>query len=348
MKTRFKGISAVGLLGAGALGFGLGRVPPSPSFAGPPAPPPPAQAPAAPAPSDYSQRVVAYIYGSVPVTREDLGEYLIARQGVEKVELLVNKKIIEHACEKAGVVVTEAEVEVALEEDLKGINVNRKQFVETVLKQYGKTLYEWKEDTIRPKLMMNKLCKERVEKSITDEDLKKAFDANYGEKVECRIIIWPKGEERIAMQEYDAVRKSEEGFDRKARAQAISSLAMSGGKIKPIAHSCGVHPEVEQQAYALQPGEVSRLIVTPEGTVVLKVDKKLPPDAKVKMDEVKDALRREVYEKKLAQEIPTMFKAMREEAKPVFILKRSTTAEDLERDVRQELHQTGATAPAKK
>ena len=45
--------------------------------------------------------MVAYIYGSIPITREDLGEYLIARKGLDTVELLVNKRIIEHACEVA-------------------------------------------------------------------------------------------------------------------------------------------------------------------------------------------------------------------------------------------------------
>src|SRR5438105_14620031 len=37
-----------------------------------------------------SRQVVAYIYGSIPITREDLGEYLIARQGAERLELMVN------------------------------------------------------------------------------------------------------------------------------------------------------------------------------------------------------------------------------------------------------------------
>src|SRR5437763_11341700 len=81
-----------------ALGFWLGRGAPQPAaLAAPPTPPPQPAAPPAP-PSDYAQRVVAYVYGTTPITREDLGEYLIARQGADKVELLVNKRIIEIAC----------------------------------------------------------------------------------------------------------------------------------------------------------------------------------------------------------------------------------------------------------
>jgi parvulin-like peptidyl-prolyl isomerase len=334
--------AALGLLGAGALGFWLGHGGPQPSAF--------AQAPAADAPpsSDYAQRVVAYIYGTTPITREDLGEYLIARQGVEKVELLVNKRIIEFACQKRGIEVTEAEVDAAIQQDLEKINVKRAEFVSKILKERGVTLYEYKEDVVKPGLLMMKLCKDRVK--VTDEDLQKAFQAAYGPKVECRIIIWPKGEERVAMREYGEIRQSEEGFDRKARSQAEPHLAATGGKIQPIAHNSGVHPEVEQQAFTLKPGEVSRLIATPEGTAVLKCDKLLPANESVKFEEKRDELYKKVYDRKLSQEIPNYFKALRDEAKPVFILKRPATAQDLEREVKEELglQQTGATAPVKK
>src|SRR6266550_2358404 len=97
--SRGKLSTSLALCGTAALGFWLGRGAPQPAAVA--APPAPQQQPAAPPPStDYSQRVVAYVYNTIPITREDLGEYLIARQGSDKVELLVNKRIIEVACQK--------------------------------------------------------------------------------------------------------------------------------------------------------------------------------------------------------------------------------------------------------
>ena len=55
--------------------------------------------PVQPAPD---RRVVAYIYGTVPVTRAELAEFLIARGGYEKVDLVVNKKIIEVEAAETG------------------------------------------------------------------------------------------------------------------------------------------------------------------------------------------------------------------------------------------------------
>src|SRR5262249_5259570 len=103
--------STLGLFAAAGVGFLIGRAwTPAHLQAAPPAAqtPPPQKAAT---PSDYSQRVVAYIFGNVPITREDLGEYLIARQGYEKIDLLVNKRIIEHAASQRGITVTAAEIE---------------------------------------------------------------------------------------------------------------------------------------------------------------------------------------------------------------------------------------------
>jgi hypothetical protein len=341
MATRTHGriAAALGLLGAVAFGFWMGRGPQSAVAA----PPPPA-APAA-TPSDYSQRVVAYIYGSIPITREDLGEYLIARHGMDTVELLVNKRIIEHACDKAGVTVTEAEVEAAILADCATIQIDRAQFIANVVKKnFGKTVYEWKEDVIKPRLLLTKLVKDKI--TVTDDDLKKAFDATYGEQREVRIIIWPDKEKRIALQEYDDVRKDEQGFERKARSQSTATLAATGGRIKPIAHNAGVHEQVERAAFTLQPGEVSSLIETPEGIVVLKMDKVVPPNTTVKLEDKREDLRKEVYEKKVTAEIPVVFKKMRDEAKPVMILKRANDPASIKEAAAEELKQDGVIKPA--
>jgi PPIC-type PPIASE domain len=335
--------SVFGLAGAAAVGFWLGRGgPESAALAGPPNPPA-ANAPASPAaaPSDYSQRVVAYIHGTVPITREELGEYLIARYGHDRLEMFVNRRIIEMACQKRGIDVTEAEVNAAIDADCAKVGIERTAFINEVLTRKGKSLYEWKEDVIKPGLMLTKLCVKEDRVRVTDDDLRQTFDAAYGPKVECRIIIWPEGEQKVAMQMYDKLRKSEEEFDRAARSQAMPDLAAVGGRIRPIARFSGTHPEVEKEAYSLKPGELSRLIVTKQGTVCLKCDKQIPADPNVKFEEAKEAMRKEVFEKKIEAESKKLFLTLKDEAKPALYLKKKTSAEELKRDVETELKQAG-------
>src|SRR5437899_2036092 len=229
--SRTRLLLVVGFLGVTAMTVFWGRNgslseamanPPGPGQAAPQ--PNPRNPPAAAAnSSDYSHRVVAYIYDTMPITREELGEYLIARMGKERLGHLVNKRIIEHACQQKGIEVTSAEVEADLAETLKGLAVNgqavtRNDFVSKVLKPYNKTLYEWKEDVIKPRLLLTKLCRDRVQ--ATEEDLRLAYEAYYGEHVECRLIMWPvKEESHVLNTVYAKIRDSEEEFERGAKQQ---------------------------------------------------------------------------------------------------------------------------------
>lgn len=304
----------------------------------------PAPLPTALASDPGQSRVVAYIYETIPITREELGEYLIARFGTERLDLLVNKRIIEIECRKAGVEVTQAEIDEKLNNDLTGLNVDRKTFVDQVLARYKKTLYEWREDVLRPQILLAKLVRSRVK--VTDEDLRKAHDAYYGEKVECRLIMWQKGEEKAAMSAYGKIRDSDEEFTRAARGQKSPSLASAAGRIRPIGRNTTGNDELEKAAFALQAGEVSALIGTPEGIVCVKCDKRIPADTTVSVESVREKLSKEVFEKKVNAEIPVVFAEMRKRANPRLLMG-GTTADDIGQQVKQLLEETGEVKPAK-
>ena len=288
---------------------------------------------------DYSRQVVAYIYGSIPLTREDLGEYLIARQGADRLELMVNRRIIDLACQKKGIVVSDAEVEAALADDLKSMNVpSVKDFVSGVLKRYQKTLYEWKEDVIRPKLALGKLCRDQA--NVSPEDLRNAFEAYHGEKVECQMIMWPTSEKHHVLTEtYAKIQQSEKEFSLAAKSQASSALAAKEGHLDPFGRHTTGNDELENEAFKLQPGEISRVIETPQGLVVVKCIKHIPAQAGVTLDDKERAkLEKEIIERKIALEIPKMFKQLRDQASPqLFLGKKVETEEDLTRQAREAL-----------
>lgn len=292
----------------------------------------------APTTSDYSQRVVAYIYETIPITREELGEYLIARMGEERIKNLVNKRIIEHQCKLKGIEVTQAEVDADLVETLKGLgpNINLADFEKKILKPYNKTLYEWKEDVIKPRLMLTKLCRDRVK--VTDQDLKEAFEAYHGAKVECQIIMWPTDQKNIAMAIYNKIRESSEEFDKAASRQANPKLASTWGKIAPFGKHTTGNEEMEKQAFRLQPGEISQVFETKEGCVVLKCLKHLPADSTKTIEGEREALSKDIINRKISQvEIPNYFHEIEAQAKAKILLRSKITEEELVREVREEL-----------
>lgn len=321
----------------GIVAFGLGwllclRVAPGGSAL---AQPPNRPAPAAAEPSEYSKRIVANIYGTIPITREELGEYLIARYGAEKLDLLINKRIIEHACAEKRITVTDAEIEADLDETTKGINVSRKDFIDKVLKARHLSMYEWKEDVVRPKLLLAKLARDRIQ--VENQEVVNAFESKHGEKVQCRIIHFPPGHPNIPPDFYQKIRGSDEEFDHAARTQPNANLAMAGGHVTPIGRHTTA-PNVEKVIFGLKVNEVSEVISSEnEGQLIVKCLGRVPPDTKVSIEQEREQLYKEVLEKRIQQEIPLVFRELRQTAQAKNWLSGRETQSDLVRDVQQEL-----------
>jgi parvulin-like peptidyl-prolyl isomerase len=302
-----------------------------------------AQVPATPATDsastgDPGKRVVAYIYDKEPITREELGEYLIQRYGPEKLQLLVNKRIIEKACSAQGVEVSAAEVEAALDDDLKGMNVDRKGFVQQLISHYRTTLYEWKEDVIKPRLMLTKLLRNTIQ--VSEEDLQHEFECQHGEKVDCRAIIYPEKQRHNLMGELGRrLKNDEQAFEQAARDQPLPGLALTGGKIKPVSHFSGAD-NVERVAFSLRPGEVSELIETPQGLLILKCIQRIPAETQASLEKSREELKQTVLDKKLQKEIPNYFQKLREQAKPLVFMKARDTEKDLVEQAQKALKDT--------
>ncbi len=279
-------------------------------------------------PSERSRQVVAVYNGQTPITREDFGEFLISRYGGEQIEMLINRVIIDKACQARGISVTPEEIEAGLNDDLKKMgNVDLKVFEKDFLGPYNKSIYEWREDVIRQRLLMAKLCRDGVK--VTDQDLQQAFNAEYGEKLEGRMILWPSDQTRYAMMQYTRIRDNPEAFEEMARHQASSTLAAKGGKIGPFGRGCLGNKDVEEEAFKLHNGEMTTLLETPEGNVVFKLDKRHPPNKSVTLDSVREKLTREVYEQKVQREMQIAFQALRDKARPKVMLKNTQKPEDL-------------------
>src|SRR5260370_40906606 len=93
------------------------------------------------------------------------------------------------------------------------------------------------EEGVKPRVLTTKLGRGRVQ--VTDEEIHVAFEAYYGEKVECRMIMWKQSEQRIVVDKiYPKIRDSEAEFDQPATHQASAQLAASCCRLKdPLGHT---------------------------------------------------------------------------------------------------------------
>jgi hypothetical protein len=311
--------AAVLLLGAG---YFLGQVRTAPLAAQPAKSGvvPAAGTTAAEKPLPADRRVIAYVYGSTPITREEFGEYLIQQVGRDKVRLFVNRKIIETAAARQNIVVTPQEVEAIIEQDCGKLGMDKAQFVKNVVEgKYGKSVQEWKDDVIRPRLILQAMCKSQVK--LDEAELKKVFENLYGEKVICRVLLWAPDQRQEAFKRYDAIRKDEAAFDDAARSQLHSDLAARGGYVDPIGrHSGPGTAKIEEIAFRLKDGQLSEIIDTPGGAMVIKRVKSIPAKTEVTFESVREVLIKELTDRQIEQEVPKIFAKLNSEAKPLFVL----------------------------
>ncbi len=285
---------------------------------------------------DQSAHVLAYLWGNEPVTREELGEFLIQRFGEERLEFLVNARIIERECKRKGIEITDAEVEADLQVKLKTAQVSQAEFIKSYLNPQGKNLYEYKEDVLREQLRLARLCRASVQ--ATEAEIHMAYDAHYGEKVLCRIILYPRGELEIAGKEYASLRDSEKAFSEKAKHQASSTLAAKEGRLEPFARYTTGDKKLEEEAFRLAKGEISAVIETDQGPAILKCDSRIPPQTDVKLEQVHDQLEKEVIERKIPIESRALFARLREVEHPRLLIKDPTRpAESLAQSVREDM-----------
>jgi hypothetical protein len=260
------------------------------------------------------QGVVAVVNG-VPITRQELAEEMIVRHGKHQLELLINRRIIHMAAQQAGITVTDVEVEEDLQQVMRLGNFRTpKEFEDHFLrKEKHCTLFEYKEDVVRPGLMMKKLAGKRLD--ISEEEIRKEFDAKYGPKVQCCIIY--EQDQKVIQSIYGEIIRSEHGirkaFADAAKRQSNIQLATGAGRVHPIGRNT-TEKIVEDRAFEMKDGEMSEVLQVRGGYLILLREHAVPPDKDRNLEEERAVLRQEILEKRMKTEVPKLFKELKDRA----------------------------------
>lgn len=262
--------------------------------------------------------VAATINGR-PVSIKALSEECLVRHGKDTLNGLVNRRIIEQTLRKNNVKVTGQDIDDEIDEAAarmvgldKSGKPDREKWLKQVTSEPGVTVELYVRDAVWPSVAMKALCKAQVK--ITDEDLKKAFESNYGERVSCRAILVD--DLRKAQKVWQAARENptEENFAQlSAEHSTDASVRALDGEIPPI-RKHGGRPVLEEEAFKLKkPGELSGIIQTDGKYVILYYLGRTKSDT-VTLEEVRSDLYDHVYRVKLNDSMGKLFDQMQQTA----------------------------------
>lgn len=264
-----------------------------------------------PAGNDQSpNKVVAEVNG-VMITRQQLADELIARKGRAQLEALVHRTLIEQTCATKGITVSEKEVQDELLAEVKAAaSANLADFEKSMLKPRKTSLFEYREDVIRPRIMIQKLAASQL--SLTEEDLRREFACKYGPKAVIHMIQVK--DHRIATKIWTDIRGNPEMFIRYAKTQENGDLAAVAGLLNPFGRHT-THDIIEQRAFELKEKEISEVLQTPErGYAIIMKVRELPARTDVTFEQKIDEVRVAALEKKRQSEVPKIIENLKSQA----------------------------------
>jgi len=246
----------------------------------------------------------------------DLAEMCIDRHGEEVLEGTISRKLLEQACRQRNITVTaedmQAEIERAARQNLPlraDGKPNVEKWIELITQQQGIAEEVYRLDAVWPTVALKKLVGVTV--AVGEEDLQKAFEANYGPRVRCRAILL--NNLRRAQQVWEKLRAnpSEEYFGDLAEQYSMDATTRAlRGEIAPI-QKHGGQPMLEQEAFSLKPGEISGIVqVGPEAYVILYCLGQTKP-VDVTLEEVRAELTADLQEKKLRLAMADYYEKLR-------------------------------------
>jgi parvulin-like peptidyl-prolyl isomerase len=237
--------------------------------------------------------VMALVNGQ-DINRRHLEQACVERYGEEVLESLVNKHLIMHHCQKRGITITNQDIEDEIGRMAKRFKLGREQWMELLQNERGVTESEYKRDILWPTLALRRLAEKEL--TVSDEELDKEFESQYGPSVRVRIILLPDAERAAQVQ--TALSKNPDDFARVAMNESIDvNSASIGGLIQPIRLHVG-DPGLERAAFDLQPGQISAVVPVANQFAILKCEGH-NPEREVDRTAVREELTERIREGKL-------------------------------------------------
>jgi foldase protein PrsA len=168
-----------------------------------------------------------------PISRRQLADECVARKGQEILETLIARKLIDQALRARKLDVTAAEIDEEIDRVAENIaHVSRQNWLRTLDKERNISPVQYARDIIYPALALRKLASDRVQ--VTAKDMKDSFEAQYGDKLRCRLIMVDKLPK--ANEIWEKLRANPGGFEKLAKDHSMDtgSRSLGGLLAEPI------------------------------------------------------------------------------------------------------------------
>jgi len=271
--------------------------------------------------STPADEIVARV-NNEPVSYEQLARECVEKHGPEVLENIISRRIIEQECDRAGLKITQAEIEQEVLTIAAKFNIDVANWYALLKSERGIGQLQYHRDVIFPMLALKKLAGQNIQ--VSQQDLQRAFERDFGPRVEARMIL-VQGNIRQANEIWQRAMANPDDFSRLAReVSADPNTRPLGGVVPPIRRHGG-NDQVAKVAFDLKLGEISPVIDIGEGRyVILKCEGHTKP-VSATLAEVQVQLQEQLIEEKTQEAVAKVFEALKQRSTVVNYITRTSS-----------------------
>lgn len=246
---------------------------------------------------------VAAIVNGQTIPMQTLDRICVKRYGIQILGGEINRKLIENAIADANIQITDADIAHEISNAAAYFGVLKSDgtpdvdaWMKSVEEDEGMTKELYIRDVTWPTVALKKLTESQV--TVTEEDLLKGFESNYGPRAEVLAIVL--SNQRTAQQVWEMARNNptEQFFGELAAQYSVEDSSRSNfGKVPPLRRHSG-QPTLEKSAFELKPGEMSGIVEVNGNYVILRSQGFTTPVVSTMDESIRKELHRDILEKK--------------------------------------------------
>ncbi len=247
-----------------------------------------------------------------------LAEECIARFGHDMVEIEINRTLLLQALKQAGLQVTRQDIDQEIMRAAESFGyltpqgeVDIQAWLNYTTNNDPSKVDFYIEDEVWPTCALKKLVANRI--SVTDEDMQKGFEANFGPQVEVLAIVLNDQRRALTVWNMANANPTEEFFGKLAAQYSIEDASRANNGLVPPIQKHGGRPELEKEAFSLKVGEISKVVQVDQYYIILMCTGHTEPKV-FDIDAVRDTLRTDILEKKMRIAMNERFLKIRDDA----------------------------------
>lgn len=261
---------------------------------------------------------------SLAISVDEVANECMKRVGKEVLENLINRTIIQLACQEQGLQVTRAEVDQEIVRIAAEFKIPVEQYLQMLQAERNISPQQYRNDVIWPMLALRKLAGTDVR--VSQKEIQTSFEREYGPRVKARMIICDNL--RRAQTAWQKAKEDPEGFEKYVQEYSIDPASKSlDGSIPPIPRHSG-SPNLETAAFKLKPGEISAVIQLDDAVqryVILKCEGRTEPVVRELDEQVQAELEDQLKKQKIQEQVAKVFESIKSETRVDNIYAGTTT-----------------------